>query len=58
MKTQESVQNALAKIHTPESAFAELEYLEYTEQKGGSVCKFEKIALANIAKGGNWNLSN
>lgn len=57
MKTQESVQSKMNEIHTPESAFAELEYLEYLEYNGKKACQFEKTALANIANSGNWNLT-
>jgi hypothetical protein len=56
-KTQESVQDKIARIHTPESAFAELEYLEYIERNGEKVCQFEKVALANIANLSPWNRS-
>ena len=44
MKTLESVQKHLAKIHTPESALAQLEYLEYLEFRGERVCQIEKIS--------------
>ena len=57
MKTLESVQKHLEKIHTPDSALAELEYLEYLEFQGKTVCQFEKVAFANIAQNGNWNLT-
>ena len=57
MKTQESVQSKMSEIHTPESAFAELEFLEYLEYNGDTVCQFEKTALANIANNGNWNIT-
>lgn len=57
MKTQESVQSKMNEIHTPESAFAELEFLEYIERNGDRVCQFEKTALANIANNGGWNMT-
>jgi hypothetical protein len=49
------LEKALRKIHTPESAMAELEYLEYNERQGVKVCQYEKRAFANIAQGGGWN---
>ena len=55
MKTLESVQKHLAKIHTPESAIAQLEYLEYLEFRGERVCQIEKVALANLAQNCDWN---
>lgn len=55
MKTLESVQKHLANIHTPESAMAEFEYLEYLEMQGEEVCQIEKVALANIAQNCDWN---
>lgn len=56
-KCLESIQKNLRAIHSPVSAMAELEYLEYLERQGEGVCQFEKKALANIANEGDWNLS-
>jgi len=56
-KTLESVQARLAKVHTPESAACELEYLEYVERNGGKTCPVDKTALANIATKGDWNIT-
>ena len=55
MKTLESVQEQLEKVHSPESAMAEFEYLEYLERQGEKVCQLEKVALANIAQDSFWN---
>lgn len=55
MKTLESVQANLEKMHTPESAMSEFEYLEYLERNGQKVCQIEKVALANIAQNCDWN---
>jgi hypothetical protein len=48
------IEENLRKIHSPESARAELEYIEYLERCRDKVCIYEKQALANIANEGDW----